>query len=202
MKNLKTIQEIIDYIGPVNPLNIHHSLFEKVVDYNDFRETIKTHKNDHLYIKYRDLISEMNKSFSPLSEGEKVILSGKEVRRKCVEAFLSTIEKFSNYEDDELYEINYRVFDGLNKESNGLSFDMKSVDTLNYIESDEDVIKKIEKAIENYYKPYYSALSSYQIIRNNSSFMDKEAQQKILDAYIDGIKDEKIKQYVIKNKKK
>lgn len=79
---------------------------------------------------------------------------------------------------------------------------MKSVDTLNYIESDEDVIKKIEKSIENYYKPYYSALSSYQIIRNNSSFMDKEAQQKILDAYIDGIKDEKIKQYVIKNKKK
>ena len=32
--------------------------------------------------------------------------------------------------------------------------------------------------------------------------MDKEAQQKILDAYVDGIKDEKIKQYVIKNKKK
>lgn len=201
MKNLKTIQEIIDYVGPVNPLNIHHSLFEKVVDYNDFRETIKTHKNDHLYIKYKDLISEMNKSFSPLSEGEKVILSGKEVRRKCVEAFLSAIEKFSDYEDDELYEINYRVFDGLNKESNGLSFDMRSVDTLNYIETDKDVIRKIEKAIEKYYQPYYSALSCYQIIKKNSDFMSSEDQQKILDAYIEGIKDERIKEYIISNKK-
>lgn len=202
MKNLKTIQEIIDYVGPVNPLNIHHSLFEKVVNYNDFRETIKTHKNDHIYVKYRDLISEMNKSFSPSSEDKQVILSGKEVRRKCVETLLSAIEKFSNYEDDELYEITYRVFDGLNKDSNGLSFDLRSVETLEYLESDEDVINKIEKAIENYYKPYYSALSSYQIIKNNSNFMDKEDQQKILDAYIDGIKDEKIKQYVIKNKNK
>lgn len=202
MEKLKTIQEIIDYVGPVNPLNIHYSLFEKVVDYNDFRETMKKNTNCHLYIKYRDLISEMNKSFSPTSEEKKTILSGKEVRRKCVEAFLSTIEKFSEYEDEELYEITYKVFDGLNKESNGLSFDMRSVDTLDYIETDEDVIKKIERAIEKYYQPYYSALSSYQIIKKNSDFMSKEDQQKILDAYIDGIKDEKIKQYVIKRENK
>lgn len=202
MEKLKTIQEIIDYVGPVNPLNIHYSLFEKVVDYNDFRETMKKNTNCHLYIKYRDLISEMNKSFSPTSEEKKTILSGKEVRRKCVEAFLSTIEKFSEYEDEELYEVTYKVFDGLNKESNGLSFDMRSVDTLDYIETDEDVIKKIERAIEKYYQPYYSALSSYQIIKKNSDFMSKEDQQKILDAYIDGIKDKKIKQYVIKNKNK
>lgn len=201
MKKLKTIQEIIDYVGPVSPLNIHYSLFEKVVDYNDFRETIKKNTNCHLYIKYRDLISEMNKSFSSTLEQNKIILSGKEVRRKCVEAFLSTIEKVSEYKDEELYEITYKVFDGPNKDSNGLSFDMRSIDTLDYIETDKDVIRKIEKAIEKYYQPYYSALSSYQIIKKNSDFMSSEDQQKILDAYIEGIKDERIKEYLLSNKK-
>lgn len=191
---LKSLSEIINYVGPVSPLSVHHSLFSSLIDIDDFREEIKHKNRSFLYIKLNDLMDNFSKTFT----NEQIsCLTGREIKERFLFILEDSILEAPNFDENESYHIKYKCNDDLaSRHNKGFEFHLTSENEAFRFESNNEVFTRIEKAINEYYQPYHEAWSTYQLIEKNLGNIKQENKSLILENYIHGLEDENIKMFI------
>lgn len=195
MNKITTIEELIKHIGPVSSQLRRHSLISEVVDVDSFRQIKKKPHYGHIYLRFPLIADKIKEYLTESMQQDDMAFTAEQIKDMCLQAVHDIIDEDTESLDNVMYKIDLKKVDSYNRE--GVEINLVSTDNIESYETDDEVYLRLCNYLGDYYSVYFTHLNDYNAIFAKTHFMDEMSRKQFLDFYLDSIKNESIKDFII-----
>lgn len=195
MNKITTIEELIKHIGPVSSQLRRHSLISEVVDVDSFRQIKKKPHYGHIYLRFPLITEKIKERLSESTCQDNAAFTAEQIKEMCLQAVNDLMNEDTESLDNVMYKIDLKKVDSYNRE--GVEINLVSTDNIESYETDDEVYLRLCNYLGDYYSAYFTHLHDYNSICAKTHFMDELARKQFLELYLDSIKNESIKYFIL-----
>lgn len=195
MSKITTIEELITHIGPVNNQLRRYSLISAVVDVDSFRQIKKKPHYGHIYLRFPLIADRIKERLAESTQQDDAAFTAGEIKNICLQVMQDLMNEDTEAFDNVVYKADLKKLDTYNKE--GIEINLISTENIESPETDDEVYLRLCNYLGDYYSAYFTHLNDYNSILAKTHFMDEASRKQFLEFYLDSIKDESIKHFII-----
>jgi len=195
MKKITTIEELIAHIGPVSSPLKRHSLISKAIDVDSFRQIKNKPHYGHIYLRFPLIADRIKERLAESTQKDDATFTAGEIKNICLQVIQDIMNEDTESLDNVVYNTNLKKLDSYQRE--GVEINLVSTENIETPETDDEVYLRLCNYLGDYYSAYFTHLNDYNAICAKTHFMDEICRKRFLELYLDSIKNESIKDFII-----
>lgn len=195
MNKITTIEELIKHIGPVSSQLRRYSLISEAADIDSFRQIKKKPHYGHIYLRFPLIADRIKARLAESTQQDDTAFTAEQIKDICLQAVNDLMNEDTESLENVMYTVDLKKVDSYHRE--GLEVNLVSTEYIESPETDDEVYLRLCSYLGDYYSAYFTHLNDYNSICAKTHFMDEASRKQFLEFYLDSIKDESIKDFII-----